>query len=243
MHWRALYASCLFFVLLRYAAAQIPSAPSPTPSPVPSPVLVSDFVTTPRPSRTADRDDASEKEAPSTKNTSSHSVSHSHSHSLSHSRTGFRPPSTTPPFHFPNPANAPPAHTHHIPPSPTPTSTRHGISPAGILFSAIGGVVGLAVVLALLRCLYKYKRTPHRDRIAALLDRHRLDRELREMEEERITGHRPGVIVPPPPPYICAPNYDEAIASSHSNTNSFSGEQDPFASNDDRLSNHDREHV
>ena len=85
-----------------------------------------------------------------------------------------------------------------------------------ILFEVIGGIAGILIIFSLGRCIYKYKRTPRQDRVAALVDRHMLERELAEMEEAQtpralVRGRRAS-LVRPPPPYQRAPDYDEVVA-------------------------------
>lgn len=117
----------------------------------------------------------------------------------------------------PGATHAPPftPHTHAPPPSPSAVQSqstqRHGPSAVAIVFGVVGGLFALAVVASIVRCVYKYKRTPGRDRIAALLDRHRLERELAEMEEAP-PARRRSLLGPPPPPYQRPPDYGEEIS-------------------------------
>ncbi|KLO15671.1 hypothetical protein SCHPADRAFT_995672 [Schizopora paradoxa] len=94
------------------------------------------------------------------------------------------------------------------------TSSHHGQPPAAIAFEVIGGLALLALILCCARCAYKYRRVPARDRVALILDRHRLERELEEMEEAQPYRRRTSLTRPPPPAYQNAPAYDEAISDS-----------------------------
>jgi len=93
----------------------------------------------------------------------------------------------------------------------------HHQSPVAIFFEVAGSIVGLAVLLMLGRCVYRYRRTPGRDRIAGILDRHRLERELAEIEEAA-PGRRTSVVRNPPPPYQRAPEYMDVIEMTPSPT-------------------------
>ena len=112
------------------------------------------------------------------------------------------------------------SHPHPISPStPMPTrSSAHGQPVVAIVFEVLAGAAGLFIVLALARCLYSYKRTPARDRIGALLNRHRLEREMEELERDRMArisrALEPYRWRPPPPPYQHAPAYDSVADSS-----------------------------
>lgn len=69
------------------------------------------------------------------------------------------------------------------------------------------------------RCFYSYRKAPERDRIAALLNRHRLEREMEEMERDRVDRFRQMMEStsyqwrPPPPPYQQAPAYEAVVGS------------------------------
>lgn len=112
------------------------------------------------------------------------------------------------------------SHPHPFSPgTPIPSSTRssaHGQPVVAIVFEVLAGAAGLFIVLALARCLYSYKRTPSRDRIGALLNRHRLEREMEDLEQRdrmaRISrALEPYRWRPPPPPYQHAPAYDSVV--------------------------------
>jgi len=96
-----------------------------------------------------------------------------------------------------NITSAPPPHpSHHQP-------------PVAIAFEVIGGLALLSLILCCSRCVYKYKRMPERDRISAVVDRHRLERELEEMEEAQPYRRRTSLTRPPPPAYQNAPAYED----------------------------------
>jgi len=84
---------------------------------------------------------------------------------------------------------------------------RHNESTAAIVFEVLGALAGLLLFLGLLRCLYSYNRTPHRDRIAAVLHRHQLQREMEELERNPPEPRRS--LEPPPPPYLAPPVYPD----------------------------------
>ncbi|KAI0353028.1 hypothetical protein OH77DRAFT_653396 [Trametes cingulata] len=84
--------------------------------------------------------------------------------------------------------------THHFPPSPPPTPPPHhssppsqnGQPPIAIAFEVLGGIIALGILAGLARCYIVWRRTPPRDRIAALVHRHQLEREMEEQERERL---------------------------------------------------------
>jgi hypothetical protein len=100
--------------------------------------------------------------------------------------------------------------THGFPtfsPQPTPTSPvpsrPRGQSLTAIVFEVLGGLIGLGLALCVIRCVYIYKRTPERDRIAAFVSRHRLEREMDELAHRAL---RPSITeCRPPPPYFPPP--------------------------------------
>ncbi|KAJ7490286.1 hypothetical protein B0H11DRAFT_1018728 [Mycena galericulata] len=103
---------------------------------------------------------------------------------------------------------AAPSHFHpHPPPSSLPQQRQqHPQSVVAIVFEVLGALAGFLLLLSLLRCLYSYKRTPRRDRIAAVLHRHQLQREMEELERNPpVRRHS----IPPPPPYLAPPVYPE----------------------------------
>lgn len=92
------------------------------------------------------------------------------------------------------------------------TPQRKKISTVALVFACLGGVALVLILLAFMRCLYVWRRTPSRDRIAGLLNRHHLEREMegREREElaRRVQQRTRPTWRPPPPPYQPAPAYD-----------------------------------
>ena len=126
--------------------------------------------------------------------------------------TGTRPPGRP---HGPHPDRPPP------PPPPTDPPRRNGgQGPVQILFEVIGGLAGVLVIFGCGRCVYKYNRTPRQDRIAAVVDRHMLERELADLEEARnreaCARRRSSLVGPPPPPYQRAPDYEETVTTPRS---------------------------
>ncbi|CAL1701331.1 unnamed protein product [Somion occarium] len=160
-----------------------------------------------------------EREAAPDSTTTAHSINilhppnRTHSHTLTHIHTGSR----TLPI------------THRLPPPPTqsgnplavPSSTppdqppSHHQSPVAIVFECLAGLVGLIFIVWFTRCLYQYKRTPRQDRIAALLSRHELEREMEELEREQLQRRRrrTSLLRPPPPPYQPAPAYESVVTT------------------------------
>ncbi|THH28800.1 hypothetical protein EUX98_g5396 [Antrodiella citrinella] len=174
---------------------------------------------------------------PHSSGTSAHlPISHSHplpatSHHLTH-------PSFVPPTETDSPQ---PGVPDRRPPHPLATaavSPRHkSISTVSLVFAVLGGIALVLGLLSLIRCLYVYRRTPSRDRIAGLMNRHQLDQEMEEREREQLARRiqervRP-VWKPPPPPYMPAPPaYDivgdtDAEPAAHSSV-------DPHRDADDR---------
>ncbi|OSD04648.1 hypothetical protein PYCCODRAFT_1424028 [Trametes coccinea BRFM310] len=115
--------------------------------------------------------------------------------------------------------------THHFPPNPPPTAApistpapaAKSQPPIAIAFEVLGGIIALLVLLGLARCFIVWRRTPARDRIAALVDRHQLEREMEEQERERMERLSRALEArrwrPPPPPYQPAPEYEEVVRS------------------------------
>jgi hypothetical protein len=82
-----------------------------------------------------------------------------------------------------------------------------------IFFEVLAGAITLFFLLGLVRCLYSYKKTPARDRIAALLNRHSVHTEMEELGQ-RARG-RDSFQRPPPPPYVPPPpTYDITMGCS-----------------------------
>ncbi|KAI0700562.1 hypothetical protein BC835DRAFT_1411913 [Cytidiella melzeri] len=136
-------------------------------------------------------------------------------HTIRPSRIPSLPSPETPPNH-PNP-----------PPFPSPskhidTNQSRGLSATAIAFAVLGGVFGILLMLMGVRCCYSWRRAPGRDRIHDVVSRHLLDREMEEREREEIqrrwsifrsSAVSPTRLVPPPPPYVNAPSYEETVTS------------------------------
>jgi hypothetical protein len=89
---------------------------------------------------------------------------------------------------------------------------------AGIVFGVIGGIALVLVLFSLGRCLHSWRRTPGRDRIRTMMDRHYLEAEMavreREDIERRVLQAAPALRRPrraPPPPYQHAPAYESIV--------------------------------
>ena len=95
-----------------------------------------------------------------------------------------------------------------------------GQSTSSIVLEVLAGIVAAVVLFLVGRCYYSYRRTPARDRIGALLNRHRLEREMEEMERDRMERFSRALDSrrwrPPPPPYQHAPEYESVITSDDS---------------------------
>ncbi|KAI9000831.1 hypothetical protein BD414DRAFT_532652 [Trametes punicea] len=111
--------------------------------------------------------------------------------------------------HIPSPPN-------FIPPASSPSRDK-GQPPVAIAFEVLAGVIALLILLGIARCYIVWRRTPARDRVAAFVDRHQLEREMEEMERERLARLSRALEArrwrPPPPPYQPAPAYDEVVRS------------------------------
>ena len=110
-----------------------------------------------------------------------------------------------------------PFHTADPPPS------RHsGQEPIFVAFEVVGGLLALGFLLCFGRCCYQYRKAPKRDRIAEVLNRHHLQRELEELGRNpqilrRLSLHEPAPPYGPdppsyevtPPPIITGTNYTD----------------------------------
>lgn len=92
---------------------------------------------------------------------------------------------------------------------------RSSQKPIVIVFEVLGGLIGLAVIISCLRCCYVYNKTPKRDRIAAVLHRHQLERELEELERNPLALRRSPTGDPVPPYFPPPPTY-ETVTSTNS---------------------------
>lgn len=115
-----------------------------------------------------------------------------------------QPNSSNTPFH-------PPFHPHPSPSTPTPHSKSSGPSVTQIFFEVLGGVVGLAILLAIVRCIYVYRKTPS-SRGSPTPEVGEVERTLALLRPGRILNLGDRII--PPPPYQNAPDYDTIVGSS-----------------------------
>ncbi|CAA7259636.1 unnamed protein product [Cyclocybe aegerita] len=90
-----------------------------------------------------------------------------------------------------------------------PRRHRGGQRPIIIAFEVLGGIAGAAVLFFIGRCLYNYKKTPKRDRIAEILQRHHLEREMEELERNPRALRRTSIQEPAPPYFPRPPSYNE----------------------------------
>ncbi|KAJ2916445.1 hypothetical protein MD484_g3987, partial [Candolleomyces efflorescens] len=91
---------------------------------------------------------------------------------------------------------------------------RRPVHPVVIMFSVLGGLMALGLLVALGRCIAARKRGPKRDRIAEVMERHRLHQELDHLNRNSFFSvpahHDPE---PAPPYYPPPPTYDASGAS------------------------------
>ncbi|KDR83889.1 hypothetical protein GALMADRAFT_133286 [Galerina marginata CBS 339.88] len=104
-----------------------------------------------------------------------------------------------------------PIHTRPPPPPPPFAQARHSQKPISIAFEVLGGLFASLIFFSVVRCCYNYKKTPHRDRIADILHRHNLQRELEELERNPAAIRRPSLREPAPPYFPRPPSYDEMV--------------------------------
>jgi len=171
--------------------------------------------------RVAGQSDSSTTAHSSTTPPSSTSSSHTHpSKSTSTARGGIAPFKTkTTRSHNPLPTAAvtdtdsfshpfnPPLPTHH--PHPPDQPDKHS-GPSGwtIMLEVIGSLFGLAIIAALARCFWSYRRTPRH--------RHARMESIMEIRRELLQNNRPrseAYYRPPPPPYHNPPSYEVAQCS------------------------------
>jgi hypothetical protein len=94
------------------------------------------------------------------------------------------------------------------------TNQRTSNNTTAIFFEVFGGLVGFVLILGLTRCLYNYSKTPPRDRISAVVNRHQLQREMEELERNPLALRRASLREPAPPPYVPKPpSYSERPSS------------------------------
>ena len=107
---------------------------------------------------------------------------------------------------------------HTRPPGPRPTGRfQTNQRPLNIAFEVLGGILAAGMLLGFLRCCYNYRKTPRRDRIADILHRHHLQRELEELERNPAALRRPSLREPAPPYFPRPPSY-EHMNSTHQGT-------------------------
>jgi len=123
-----------------------------------------------------------------------------------HSSTHRRPPTVT---RLPLPGQTvSPGDVNPIPGSDaSPHSSKKGPNVAQIFFEVLGAVAGALVLLALLRCLYVYKRTPA-NRCPPTPEVGEVDRTLALLRNPPRLDEPP-----PPPPYQHAPEYDTLMGA------------------------------
>ncbi|KAF8913773.1 hypothetical protein CPB84DRAFT_1757496 [Gymnopilus junonius] len=108
-----------------------------------------------------------------------------------------------------NPIVPIPVHTHRPPPPPPSHSQQSTQKPISIAFEVLGGLFASLIIIGLIRCCYNYKKTPGRDRIADILHRHNLQRELEELERNPAVLRRPSLREPAPPYFPRPPSYED----------------------------------
>jgi hypothetical protein len=93
-------------------------------------------------------------------------------------------------------------------PPPSQDSQQSGQKPIFVVFEVLGGLLALGLLLGLGRCCYQYRKAPKRDRIAEVLNRHNLQRELEELERNPQILRRLSLREPAPPYYPAPPSYE-----------------------------------
>lgn len=83
--------------------------------------------------------------------------------------------------------------------------SQSGQKPISIVFEVLGGLFASALILGFIRCYHNYRKTPGRDRIADILQRHHLQRELEELERNPVLLRRHQSLREPAPPYFPRP--------------------------------------
>ncbi|PPQ63430.1 hypothetical protein CVT24_004940 [Panaeolus cyanescens] len=120
-----------------------------------------------------------------------------------------RPTHSQPPRPRPRPSGTNPPS--HVPHRDRDRNSRFAQKPIAIVFEVLAGLVGLAILITVLRCLYKYNRAPKRDRIAEVLSRHNLQRELEELERNPLALRRESLREPAPPYFPPPPAYTHQL--------------------------------
>ncbi|RDB20130.1 hypothetical protein Hypma_012760 [Hypsizygus marmoreus] len=123
-----------------------------------------------------------------------------------------------PPIIHPTRTHIPFGGTEHRPPGPTRTRgpdgphrrPAHGQTPIVIFFEVLCGVLAVALFFGALRFCRSYRKTPRRDRILNVINRHRLQLELEELQRRPPT--RRFSLQEPAPPYLPRPpSYDGSL--------------------------------
>jgi len=189
MHRLGLFTICIFYILLSYTTARS-SAISVTAPPSITPAILAKTSA----SLASDTDPDSTSHTTSRGTHVPHIPSHISSFTFSH-RPWTQPPAT--------PTTSSP---------PQSSQTHHPIETMAIVGIIFGAIAGLVLVLSVARCWWSWRKTPSRDRIAALMHRYNLER---EMEEAVVEPLRARVRRPPPPPYRPPPpGYEHIMPSS-----------------------------
>ena len=154
--------------------------------------------------------------------TDSHNASDIHNSTRHHTSTIHVPyihpiPTTSPTF-LPRPSrtNDPvvPFQTEIIP------SHHSHHQPIFVVFEVLGGLLALGFLLCLGRFCYQYRKAPKRDRIAEVLHRHHLEREMEELERNpQILRPRNSLCDPAPPYCPRPPSYDGTSSPLRASTN------------------------
>lgn len=135
------------------------------------------------------------------------SYSHNNTHTLN-TRTiaAGTVPTTRSVAPFAVPTLLPEPRTHH-------DRNRTGQTPILIFFEVLSGLAGLVLCLGLLRCCNSYRRTPPRDRISDIVQRHQLQVEIEELRRRPPRPVMAFLLQEPAPPYLPRPpSYMEAPA-------------------------------
>ncbi|KAH9943264.1 uncharacterized protein BXZ73DRAFT_97314 [Epithele typhae] len=205
-HSCAVRLACAVPVTAETAQASVPASPTSTSA---SPTSASaSHTSTARlsPASPSDGQPGTSRLGTSTSSTkaTSHFVVPSHSFSHTHSFPAQWSILPTPSAGAPEQSRP---HPHVSGAGARPPGGRHQ-SRVTVALEIIAGLTGLVLASALFRCVYSYRRAPARDRIAALVDRHTLQREVEESERGRIVRSLHATWRPPPPRYEPAPEYD-----------------------------------
>jgi hypothetical protein len=83
---------------------------------------------------------------------------------------------------------------------PFPSPRQDKLSPALVFFEVLGALFFLGFAVGITRCLYSYKKTPNRDRIAGLLNRHWWHTQMEELAIQQASMPTRYSLPPPPPP-------------------------------------------